>query len=199
MRRFAKKCRLSIVTSMRKLTLMLGFTIAFGATAPAFADQTSARLDGLFESLKEIEISSEAVPIAREIWRVWGLPKNTKASVPLVQGVVHMSNGDLSDARSKFDQVITIDPDFAEGWNKRATVAFMQGDFDASVHDIQKTLALEPRHFGALSGLALIYENLGKEEIALDILLQVKEIYPGMPGLDDRMLNLRDAIQSKRT
>jgi tetratricopeptide (TPR) repeat protein len=110
-----------------------------------------------------------------------------------------MAKGALPDARSSFDQVIAIAPDFAEGWNKRATVAYMQGDFDSSVHDIQKTLALEPRHFGALSGLALIYENLGKEETALDILLQVKEIYPGMPGLDQRMLDLRDLIKAKRT
>lgn len=184
---------------MRRLTFLLGFIFVFSTAMSAIADQTSARLDGLFDSLSETEVSSEAVPIAREIWRVWGLPKNTKVSVPLVQGVVHMSNGELSDARSKFDQVIAIDPAFAEGWNKRATVAYMQGDFDTSVQDIQKTLALEPRHFGALSGLALIYENLGEEETALDILLQVKEIYPGMPGLDDRMLALRDAIKAKRT
>lgn len=184
---------------MRTLILVLGFVFALSAGPSASADQNSVRLDDLFEILSETTDASEAVPIAREIWRVWGLPKNTKASVPLVQGVVHMSNGDWLDARSKFDQVIAIDPDFAEGWNKRATVAYMQGDFDTSVHDIQKTLTLEPRHFGALSGLALIYENLGKQETALDILLQVKEIYPGMPGLDDRMLKLRDAIKAKRT
>ena len=184
---------------MRFLSLILGFVFAMGVAVPAMADQTSARLDALFDSLRETEVASEAAPIALEIWRVWGLPKNTKASIPLVQGVVHMSNGELPDARSKFDQVIAIDPEFAEGWNKRATVAFMQGDFDTSVYDIQKTLALEPRHFGALSGLALIYENLGNEETALDILLQVKEIYPGMPGLDQRMLGLRDAIKAKRT
>lgn len=184
---------------MRFLSLTLVFIFAIGMAMPAIADQTSTRLDGLFESLRETEVASEAEPIAREIWRVWGLPKNNKASIPLVQGVVYMSNGELPDARSKFDQVIAIDPEFAEGWNKRATVAFMQGDFDASVKDIQKTLALEPRHFGALSGLALIYENLGKQETALDILLQVKEIYPGMPGIDERMLGLRDAIKAKRT
>lgn len=178
---------------------IFGFIFAIFLATAAYADQTSERLDGLFDSLRKTEVEAEAVPIAREIWRVWGLPKNIKASIPLVQGVVHMSNGEFPDARSKFDQVIAIDPDFAEGWNKRATVAFMQGDFETSVHDIQKTLALEPRHFGALSGLALIYENLGKEETALDILLQVKEIYPGMPGLDDRMLRLRDAIKGKRT
>ncbi len=184
---------------MRRIVFLFGLVFVFGFSAPAWADQTNARLDELFDILSETTDASEAAPIAREIWRVWGLPKNSKASVPLVQGVVHMAKGALPDARSSFDQVIAIDPDFAEGWNKRATVAYMQGDFDNSVHDIQKTLALEPRHFGALSGLALIYENLGKEETALDILLQVKEIYPGMPGLDQRMLGLRDLIKAKRT
>lgn len=165
----------------------------------AHADQTSARLDELFENLRETHDTDKARPIEREIWRVWGLPGDAKASVPLAQGILNMTYGELSDARSKFDQVIAIAPDFAEGWNKRATVAYMQGDFETSVRDIQRTLALEPRHFGALSGLALIYQNLEKHEAALDVLLKVKEIYPGMPGIDERMLALREAIRAKRT
>ena len=191
--------KLRIMKMMQPISIFVGFVLAMGIATQAFADQTNARLDQLFDSLSETEVAAEATPIAREIWRVWGLPRDSKASVPLAQGVIHMSNGEFSDARSKFDQVIAIAPDFAEGWNKRATVAYMQGDFDTSVHDIQKTLALEPRHFGALSGLALIYENLGKHETALDIMLQVKEIYPGMPGIDNRMLDLRNAIKAKRT
>ena len=75
----------------------------------------------------------------------------------------------------------------------------MLGDYDASVRDIQKTLELEPRHFGALSGLAQIYAASGLEETALDVLVRLKEIYPAMHGLDGRMQRLRDAIAKKRT
>lgn len=183
---------------MRKFNTLICVVVALSISGAA-ADQTSARLDELFADLKNIHVTAEAEPIEREIWRIWALPGNATASVPMAQGVLNMKYGELPEARIKFDRVIAIDPDFAEGWNKRATVAYLQGDIETSVRDIKRTLVLEPRHFGALSGLALIYERLGKHEIALDVLLQVKEIYPGMAGIDDRMSALRKSIKDKRT
>lgn len=184
---------------MRTFCQSICLLLVVGISGAAQADQNSASLDGLFDQLSRVQDTAEARPIERQIWRIWGLPGDPKASVPLAQGILNMTYGELPEARNKFDQVVAIAPDFAEGWNKRATVAYMQGDFETSVRDIQRTLALEPRHFGALSGLAMIYENLGKHETALDVLLQVKEIYPSMPGIDERMIQLRKAIKDKGT
>lgn len=178
--------------------LIVGLSIA-GAGPSARADQNSPALDDLFSQLQSEINEPAAVEIERRIWRLWGLPRNRKASTPFAEGVVYMSQGVLDRARAKFDQVVATDPGFAEGWNKRATVAYLQGDMASSVRDIQKTIELEPRHFGALSGLALIYEGMGREETALDVLIQVKEIYPGMPGIDERMSTLQDAIDAKGT
>lgn len=195
----AKASEVRTLFCMRMLHKLMCVLVVIGCTSATQADQNSARLDDLFDQLSKIQESAEARPIEREIWRIWGLPGDAKASVPLAQGILNMTYGELPEARNRFDQVVAIAPDFAEGWNKRATVAYMQGDFETSVRDIQRTLALEPRHFGALSGLALIYENLGRHETALDVILQVKEIYPSMPGIDERMTRLRKAIKDKRT
>jgi tetratricopeptide (TPR) repeat protein len=150
----------------------------------ALADQNSPKLPGLFKQLQSATDPAVIAETEQMIWRIWSLPGDRKASVPFV---------------ALFSNVTETAPDFAEGWNKRATVAYYLGDYETSVHDIQKTLSLEPRHFGALSGLALIYQSSGLESQALDVLIQVKEIYPAMPGIDERMQELRDIIAARKT
>jgi tetratricopeptide (TPR) repeat protein len=169
------------------------------STASARADQNSPQLGDLFKQLQSVTDPGAVAETERRIWRLWSLPDDRTASVPFAQGVIAMNEGKLRQARALFTNVTETAPDFAEGWNKRATVAYFLGDFETSVHDIQKTLTLEPRHFGALSGLALIYEATGLESQALDVLIQVKEIHPSMPGIDVRMQALRDAIAAKKT
>ncbi|MBO6521172.1 MAG: hypothetical protein JJ900_09640 [Rhodospirillales bacterium] len=167
--------------------------------AAAGADQNSPLLPPLFDELSKATSPEQAADTEREIWKIWSLPDNRKASVPFAQGVVSMNAGQLKQALAYFSRAVREAPEFAEGWNKRATVAFYLGDYETSVHDIQKTLSLEPRHFGALSGLALIYEQEGLEAQALDVLIQVKEIHPAMRGIDERMESLREAIDAKKT
>jgi tetratricopeptide (TPR) repeat protein len=165
----------------------------------ALADQNSPKLPGLFKQLQSATDPAVIAETEQMIWRIWSLPGDRKASVPFVQGMVSMNEGKLKQALALFSNVTETAPDFAEGWNKRATVAYYLGDYETSVHDIQKTLSLEPRHFGALSGLALIYQSSGLESQALDVLIQVKEIYPAMPGIDERMQELRDIIAARKT
>ena len=76
------------------------------------------------------------------------------------------------------NNLINEDPDFAEAWNKRATVYFMMGDFDKSMQDIIKTLELEPRHFGALDGMGLIFIHQGQYQQAIDVYDKMLEIFP---------------------
>jgi tetratricopeptide (TPR) repeat protein len=92
---------------------------------------------------------------------------------------------------------VRLDPNFAEGWNKRATVYYMMGDFDASVADIQKTLTLEPRHFGALSGLGLIYDALDKPAAAVKVWQKALEINPHMQSIRHRIEEIQAEEKGK--
>ncbi len=93
-----------------------------------------------------------------------------------------MGVNDLPAALQAFDQLVTVAPDFAEGWNKRATVHYLMGNFDLSLDDIATTVSLEPRHFGALSGRGLVYFNLNELGRALDAFDAALALYPTMAG-----------------
>lgn len=114
---------MSIWRSYAQATVLV-FAVSFAAAGAVRADQNSPRLDGLFAELQTILDSSRAAEVEREIWQIWGLPDNRLASIPFAQGIIRMNQHDLEGAREKFDEVIKVAPDFAEGWNKRATVAF---------------------------------------------------------------------------
>jgi tetratricopeptide (TPR) repeat protein len=100
-------------------------------------------------------------------------------------------------ALDAYDEVTEIAPDFAEGWNKRATVNYLIGDFDESISDVERTLSLEPRHFGALSGLALIALALGEEEQAIDAFEAALEIHPQMSGATRQIRALRAKLTGR--
>ncbi len=93
-----------------------------------------------------------------------------------------MSRQDFRAALRSFEQIVVLAPEFAEGWNKRATVHYLMGSYEESLKDIEKTLSLEPRHFGALSGRGLVYSALERDALALESFEQALEIHPNMPG-----------------
>ncbi|MEQ8318949.1 MAG: hypothetical protein RH946_01705 [Rhodospirillales bacterium] len=186
------------IRKMKHLFALLALAMLM-VPAPTTADQNSAQLDELFRQLQTATDPDVSAKAERQIWRIWSLPDDRTASIPFAQGVLAMNDGRLKQALALFSRVTTADPDFAEGWNKRATVSYYLGDLEASVRDIRKTLSLEPRHFGALSGLAMIYQSTGLEAQALDVLIQVKEIYPTMPGIDERLEELQAAIADRKT
>lgn len=162
------------------------------------ADQTDPKLDALFSQLAATEDGIVARTIESRIWDLWVVPTVDGAWQPFAVGMNHMNKGRLEAAKNAFSAAIAAAPEFAEAYNKRATVLFYLGDLSGSVADIQRTLALEPRHFGAMSGLAMISSETGREQAALGILLKTKEIYPAMPHLDSRIRDLQEAIARKR-
>ena len=138
-----------------------------GPGEPARADQDDPRLDRLFERLQHTPDAAEAHGLEQRIWQVWLESDDAAVNRLMERGIVALRTQQYRAALQAFDRMVAQAPEFAEGWNKRATVHYLMGNWRASVRDIQRTLALEPRHFGALFGLGLIYEALEQPEAAL--------------------------------
>ena len=107
-----------------------------------------------------------------------------------------MNKGDLDSAIAEFDALVSVAPNFAEGWNKRATALYLAGRYTESVRDIQRTLALEPRHFGALSGLGTIYLIIANDRGALDAFEAVLALNPHLEGVRRQVESLRNDLGS---
>lgn len=136
------------------------------------------KLDKFFTELKRERSEGTAKRIAANIWAEWN--RSGSASIDLMMGWAKsaMDKQKYDVALDFLDQVITLDPDYAEGWNRRATVHFMMHNFGKSMADIEQTLELEPRHFGALSGMAQIMQARGNNELALVAYTKVLALYP---------------------
>ena len=137
------------------------------------------KLEKYFKDLKNSKNLDEAISVERNIWNLWiSHPDNQFLTNKLELGTELMENGQHKYAYKIFSNIIFEDPNWSEAWNKRATVLFLMKEYDLSLIDIEKTLDLEPRHFGALSGRAQIYIDKAEYQKALDNLIQTREIYP---------------------
>ncbi len=166
------------------------------AGSVARADQTDRRLGPLFERLTAAPDAASAIAIEAEIWRLWLDSGDAEVDALMGRGIAAMSAGDLAAAIEMFGQVIGRAPAFAEGWNKRATAYYLNDDLEASVADIRATLALEPRHFGALSGMGLIFIRTGDARGALAAFEAVLEVHPQSLGARARVESLRGRLGS---
>ena len=146
----------------------------------SLANERDVRLNQLFNELK-VNKSKVAAIIEQEIWTLWSThPTDQKLTARLEEGSHFVRNQQLSKARDIFTEVIQLDPNWAEAWNKRATVFYMMGEFKKSQNDIDKVLTLEERHFGALAGQGLVNIRLKNFEKAIRSYKQAQEIYPSM-------------------
>lgn len=150
---------------------------------PVKSDQFDLRLTSLFDKLYVSQNDKEINNITNKIWDIWHETNDKKIEVDFYKGIESMNNGDLLMGIVYFTNVIKMKPNFAEGWNKRATVYFMMGEFDKSMLDINETLILEPRHFGALDGMGLIFMHQQKYSEAIKIYDQMLKIFPNNQGI----------------
>ena len=111
------------------------------------------------------------------------------------EGVAAMQRRDYPAALRSFDSMVDLAPEFAEGWNKRATLYYLMGAYENSLDDIVRTLELEPRHFGALSGRGLILQDLGRDEEALTAFEAALDLNPQMPGARHNADALRKSLE----
>ena len=144
-----------------------------------FYNAFSSELDNLFLRLKQSENPMLARNYESKIWKLWLNNGTSDASNTQMQkGVDLLNNGKLDQALTIFRDISKKDPKWAESYNKIATIKFLKGDYLGSKNNIKKTLKLEPRHFGAISGLVQINIILKKYEEALINLEYVLKIYP---------------------
>ena len=162
---------------MRSGTLgALALTIVL-AVAPSLGTAQSAELDQLFVQLADPD-NQDWQQVENQIWTLWSLSGSAAMDLLLARGREAMGSGDMDAAIEHFTALTDHAPDFAEGWNARATAYYHAGMFGPSIQDIQSTLALNPRHFGALSGLGMILAQLDMTQEALDAYRAALEIHP---------------------
>ena len=176
------------------LGLVLGLALPVG---PVAADQDDPRLEALFDRLKAAPDARAAEEVEASIWHIWVQSDDQVIAMLMAQGLAAMNRNDMRAALGKFDQIVKIAPGFAEGWNKRATVYYLLGDFPGSLHDIERTLKLEPRHFGALSGRGLVLLELDQQAGALEAFESALEVHPKMSGAKHNAEALRREIQKR--
>jgi tetratricopeptide (TPR) repeat protein len=164
------------------------------ATPPPAAPTKQGRLDQLFAELKRERNDRAAERIAGRIWNEWN--QSGSASIDLMMQWAQKATEDqkFDVALDFLDQVVTLQPDYAEGWNRRATVHFLMKNYGKSMADIDRTLQLEPRHFGALSGLAQIMAETGHKQSALEAWQKVLAIYPMMRSAQNQVSTLSEEL-----
>ena len=163
------------------------------------ARQDHPKLDALLEILQTTDDSKEALGASHLIWNLWSRSDSATTDLMFNKGAKALAQGQLNTALARFTAVIELDPEFAEGWNKRATVLYMMGDYQGSLTDVFKTLELEPRHFGALSGLGMIYVALDKPQKAISAFRRALIANPHMRGTREHIKFLKKQVDGEKT
>lgn len=172
-------------------------TLALLLLLPVLPARAQSAVDGLFEKLQETQNPMEARQLERKIWEAWAKSESDTLDALMQGGVAVMEKGDYGRAQDIFSTMIELKPDFAEAYNKRATVRFLGGDYAGSVADIERTLKLEPRHFGALSGLGTIMERLDNLPEALKAYRRALAANPHLNEGADKLKELRRKIDAR--
>ena len=173
----------------RLIIVWLGVLLCFGSLPHARAAepderQRAARIDALFAELQTTKDAARGQAATAEIWQLWMQSGRAEIDALTGQAVAFMSVGALQAARDILDKVVALAPDYAEGWNKRATVLFMLDEHALSSADIDKVLAIEPRHFGALAGQGLIHIAAERWKEALAFMHRATAINPFLAERD---------------
>ena len=181
---------------MKKLLGILVLGLLFFSNANS--EERELELDKLFNQLKNNSDASIAFEVEMKIWNIWSThPSQENLTQLLANGSNLMTQHKLNKAYETFSKVISLDPNWAEGWNKRATVLYMLGRHEESQEDINEVLKLEKRHFGALSGQGLVQIELKNYERAINSYKEVQKIYPSMQSPKIMIPQLKELIKSE--
>ena len=185
-----------VIDSFRKWVLTTVLACSLGSVA--YAAQDDPHLDELFETLLATDDARRAKIIEDAIWETWLDAESPSINLMMERSLVALNGEDIPTALSLLNAIVDLRPDYAEGWNKRASLFFLMEDYDQSLVDIQKTLELEPRHFGALSGLSSILSAYGEHEKALEAFEQALTVNPHLPDREKRLRILTDKAEGQK-
>lgn len=165
------------------------------ALSPVWAED-QAKLDDLFRRLKTAD-TEEAGRIESEIWIEWSKSGSPTLDLLLQRGNDAMAMGETEAAIEHFTAIIDHDPDFTEAWNARATAFYQDGEIGPALADIAHVLTVNPRHFGALTGLGMILEETGDEARALRAFRAAQAIHPRIEAVNEAIDRLELKIEGQ--
>jgi tetratricopeptide (TPR) repeat protein len=154
-------------------------------------------LDMLFEALKIAPDAESAKAIEERIWALWIVSGSDTCNLLMARVKAATDDKDYALAVKLLDAIIGLKPTYTEAWNRRATLHFLQKDYGQALTDIREVLAREPRHFGALSGLGLILQELGDEKHALEAYRRALAIDPHLEHVDDAIKTLSEKVEGR--
>ena len=164
---------------------------------PRVGGDRTKNLDFLFGALKAAPDDTTAKAVEERIWAVWVVSRSDTANLLMtrVRTAVEQQDSDL--AIKLLDAIIKIKPDYLEAWNRRATLYYMKKDYGHALADIREVLKREPRHFGALSGLGLILQDIGDDKQALEVYRRALAVYPRLQRIPDLVKSLSEKVEGR--
>lgn len=184
---------------MNRLLLSLALVLLLGASVscssePGPRPDRTASLDALFQRLQTTRNADEARMLEVTIRHVWAQSGRADVDSLMAQAVESVHGGDYGTALDMLDRVVAVAPRYAEGWNLRATVHYLQDDYGQALFDIEQVLLLEPRHFGALAGLGRIFQELEDKDLALKAFEAALALNPHLADVREETRSLREEL-----
>jgi tetratricopeptide (TPR) repeat protein len=167
------------------------------ASLPQVPKDRAHGLDFLFGALKAAPDEDSAKHVEARIWALWSQTSSDTTALLMQRSKVAMEAKHLDVALKLLDAVIKLHPDYIEGWNRRATLYYMQNDYRHSLEDIEQVLVREPRHFGALAGLGMIMQELGDDRRALDAFRKALANNPHNEHSPDLVKTLTEKVEGR--
>jgi tetratricopeptide (TPR) repeat protein len=162
----------------------------------ARGDRTK-NLDFLFEALKAAPDADSAKLVEGRIWALWLASGSDTADLLMSRVKTALDKKDTDLAIQLLDSIVALKPEYIEAWNRRATLHFSKKDFGRSLADIRQVLAREPRHFGALTGLGMIMQELGEDKLALAALRRALAVNPHLQKIPDMVKSLTEKVEGR--
>ena len=188
------------------------FVVAFAVPAAAAPDdwvhppkklpnvqrgESPRNLDFLFGALKVAPDEATAKAIEDRIWAQWATSRSDTTTILMSRVQAAIEAKDLDLAIKLLDAVVKIKPKYVEAWNRRATIYYMKKDYGHALADIREVLRREPRHFGALSGLGLIMQDIGDDKQALEVYRRALAVHPRLQRIPDLVKTLQEKVEGR--